>query len=91
MTKSVHGVVANQHAKLPIKSKLVRNKLSIMVIIHRQLSQTRLVAVILVSEFGMTKSENVEEISAIKPTEHSLHLIEHCKNVIKISPTEYYL
>ncbi len=51
-----------------------------MVIIQRQLSQTSLVAVILVSEFGMTKSENVERISVINPTEsqHSLHLIEHC-------------
>lgn len=80
MTKSVHCVVANQHARLPIKYKLAQNKQSIMVIIQRQLSQTRLVAVILVSESGMTKSENVDRISAINPTEsqHSLHLIEHC-------------
>lgn len=54
---------------LPIKYKLAQNKQSIMIIIHRQLSQTWLVAVILVSKFAMAKSENVETISAINPTD----------------------
>jgi len=65
-----------------IQDTVAPSKKSIMLVILMQLqtSQTRLAAVISVSEFGLTKSESVERISAINPTEsqHLLHLIEHC-------------